>query len=80
MRNILIRLARSNTLKLLAAGAALMSGIDDLVERYRGVRDIFGMDVAHGVVITALTGIREPMAKRIAEGDREISKLENQQH
>jgi len=80
MRNILVRLARSNTLKLLAAGAALMSGIDDLVELYRGVRDILGMDVAHGVVITALTGILEPMAKLIAEGDREISKLENQQH
>lgn len=79
MRNVLIRLARSHTLKLLAAGAAVISGIDDLVEVYFGVQDLFGLDVAHGLIATALTGILEPMSKLIAEGHREISRIEDEQ-
>jgi hypothetical protein len=45
----------------------VISGLDDLVEAYFGIQDIFGLDVAHGIVFTALTGILDPLAKLIGE-------------
>jgi hypothetical protein len=81
VRQFLVRLATSRTVKMLAAGAALISGLDDLIEAYFGIQDIFGLDVAHGIVFTALTGILDPLGKLIGEDkDRMIEKIGRQEN
>lgn len=79
MKKLILRLAHSRWLKIAALLAALISGIDDLVEAWLGVHDLFGLDVAHGVVITALTGILDPLSKFIEENEREIHKYSGEQ-
>lgn len=67
MRNLLVHIGSSKILRVVAAVAALISGLDDLVELYFGIEDFAGLDAAHGVVFMALSGILDPLAKLVGE-------------
>lgn len=75
MKQLIIRIANSRWLRIAAMTAALISGLDDLVELYFGVNDLFGMDVAHGMVLTALTGVLDPIAKLFERSEHRIEAL-----
>ncbi len=51
--------------------AGLISGLDDLIEVWFGIDDLFGVDVAHGLVASALTGVLDPLAKLFEQGDKQ---------
>lgn len=67
MRKLVVRIARSKAFKLVATGGALLAGIDDLIELYFGIEDAVGLDVAHGVVFMALSGILDPLSRLVSE-------------
>lgn len=75
MKQLIIRLVSSKWLRIAAMTAALISGLDDLVELYFGIHDVFGLDAAHGVVLTALTGVLDPIAKLFEQSERRIEAL-----
>lgn len=79
VRNTLVRLARSKALRFVGLGTALISGVDDLVEIYAGYQDLFGLDVAHGVVFTALTGLLDPLAKLVGEDKDRLLELRREE-
>lgn len=72
MKNFIIKLAHMEWLKIAALAAALISGADDLIEFYFGIHDLFHLDVAHGVVATALTGVLEPLAKLFEQTEKSL--------
>lgn len=74
MKRFIIRLAESKLFKIAMLLAALMSGLDDLIELWFGIHNIFGLDAAHGVVITALTGVLDPLAKLLEETEKPIER------
>lgn len=69
MKRLLIGLAASGTLRIVLSGVALASGVDDLVEAWFGVEDLMHLDVAHGVVVMAFTGILDPICKLIEQNE-----------
>jgi hypothetical protein len=75
VRKLVVWIATSKAFRIAAASAALIAGLDDLIEAYFGVKDLFGLDVAHGVVITALQGILDPLSKLILEGDKQMREM-----
>jgi hypothetical protein len=48
----------------------LISGVDDLIEAWIGMKDIFGLDAAHGVVLMAVANVLDPVAKLIEQASR----------
>ena len=75
MKKLLIWIANSPTLKIIALATALISGVDDLIETWFGVADMFHLDVAHGVVITALTGVLEPLSKLFEQNEHALKRF-----
>lgn len=57
-------------LRIVGMTAALVSGLDDLIELWFGVHDVFGLDVAHGLVVSAVTGLLDPLAKLFEQGEK----------
>jgi hypothetical protein len=68
-------MARSSELKIVLCGVALASGVDDLIELWLGVGDVFKLDVAHGVVLTAFTGVLDPLCKLVESNDKRLERL-----
>jgi hypothetical protein len=75
VKSLLVRIVKSPTLRIVALTVAMISGIDDLLETWFGIADMFHLDVAHGVVLTALTGVLEPLAKLFEENEKMLSRL-----
>lgn len=78
MRHFIVRLASSKWLKVIALSVALLSGLDDLLESWVGITDLFHLDVAHGVAISALSGLLDVVAKVSEQGKSEIEKLRDE--
>jgi len=71
VKAFIIKLSNMKWLRIAGLTAALVSGLDDLIEAWFGIHDLFGLDVAHGLVATALTGVLDPLAKLFEQGDRQ---------
>ena len=65
----MIRRKAMNLVKLGMGFVALMSGFDDLLESWFGVIDLFHLDVTHGVVLTALMAIIDPILRLIEDSE-----------
>ena len=65
MRTItkLIRPAiQSKWLQVACGVVALLAGLDDAMEKWFGVSDMFHLDVSHGLIATALSGVLKPLS------------------
>ncbi len=69
MKKLLFRLAASGTLRIVLSGVALASGIDDLLEAWFRIKDLMHLDVGHGVVVMAFTGILDPLCQFIEQNE-----------
>ena len=64
-----LALGASASLKILFGAVAFASGVDDLLEAWFGIQDLMHLDVAHGVVLTAFTGILDPICVLIEQNE-----------
>ncbi len=54
-------LVQSRWLQAACLIVGLLAGVDDLIEKWFGVVDLFHLDVSHGLVATALSGVFKPL-------------------
>ena len=77
MRALILKGASSRTLKVVLAVVAMAAALDDVIELWSGLADIFHLDVAHGVFLTGLTGILDPLCEFIEDNDESLKQRLN---
>ena len=54
----------------------LLAGVDDALEAWYGVADIFHLDVQHGVIATALSGLLKPLSELLDYVEEQVDRSE----
>jgi|GEM_PF-3719646 len=55
-------LVQSKWLQVVCLILGLLAGLDDAMEASFGVADMFHLDVSHGLIATALSGVLKPLS------------------
>jgi len=55
----------SKTLQLICMTMAFLGGLDDAMEAWFGLSDMFHMDVSHGLMAAGLSGVLKPLSDLI---------------
>ncbi len=74
MKQFLLAIGESRWLRVTLAAVAMASAIDDLLEMWFGIEDLMHLDVAHGVLLTAFTGVLDPLCKLIESNEKKIAR------
>lgn len=67
---------KSKWLQVALVTIGLLAGVDDALEAWYGVADIFRLDVHHGVIATALSGVFQPLSELLDYVEEQIDRSE----
>lgn len=54
----------------------LLAGVDDAIEAWYGIADTFRLDVHHGVIATALSGVFKPLSDLLDYVEEQVDRSE----
>jgi hypothetical protein len=71
-----LRLTRSKWLQVACMIVAFLAGVDDAIEAWSGVKDMLHLDVSHGLIATALSGVLKPLSDFLEYAEDNLDALD----